>query len=159
MTTTNERHAQILKIRQLPDQLAALVADMNDAQLDFSRGPGDWTTRQVVHHLADSHVNAYIRTKFALTEDHPTFKPYDQEVWAELDDAKTMPLAPSLAILGGLHDRWAHLFESLPEASWSRAGFHPEDGEMTIEHILEHYAWHGENHLRQIQTLREAQGI
>ncbi len=159
MTNQVERNNYIQTIRHLPDHLSQIVADMSDAQLDFSRAPGDWSTRQVVHHLADSHMNAYIRSKLIVTEDRPPLKGYDQEVWAELPDAKTLPLAPSFAILSGVHSRWATFFETVGESDWARVGVHSQDGDMTLDYILEHYAWHCDNHIEQIQTLRNAQGL
>ena len=158
MTTAHQRQTDIARIRMLPAQLARLVDGMTDAQLDFSRGPGDWTARQVVHHLADSHINAYVRSKLIATEDRPPLKGYHQEVWAEMTDAKALPLAVSFAILEGIHSRWVTFFENLPDDAWARVGIHSEDGEMSLAYILEHYAWHGDNHLAQIQTLRNAQG-
>ncbi len=159
MISQRERTISIQTLRQFPGHLAQLVADMSDEQLDFARFPGDWSTRQVIHHLADSHINAYIRSKFVVTQEQPPLRAYAQEIWAELPDAKTLPLAPSIAILSGLHERWALFFENLSESDFARVGVHSEDGPTTLDAMLEHYAWHCDNHLAQIQTLRDAQSI
>lgn len=144
------RRQRIDRIAALPEALAAAVAGLSEAQLD-ARSPEDiWNVRQVVHHLADSHMNAFIRTKLIVTEERPTLKPYDQDAWALLLDTQAMPCAASLDILRGLHLRWVKLFESLGEWDWSRVGLHPESGEVTIDSILRGYAQHGEDHLDQI---------
>ncbi|MBI3873177.1 MAG: putative metal-dependent hydrolase [candidate division Zixibacteria bacterium] len=158
MTTPAERTAMIAKIRQLPSQVEAAVKGLNDAQLDTPYGEGKWTPRQVVHHLADSHLNAFIRVKLILTEDKPTLKPYDQVKWANTHEAKDLPVAPSLAIIGGLHSRWSALLDSVRDTDWQRKAQHPERGEMTLDDILRLYAHHGENHVGQITGLRQRKG-
>jgi hypothetical protein len=150
MFTPQERRARIDKIRRLPAQLEALVSPLTPSQLTTPYLAGEWTVAQNVHHLADSHINSYIRMRLMLTEDHPTLKPYDQEVWATLPDAGTPDLQSSLAILRGLHHRWVQLFESLQEDDWARAGLHPEVGEITVEDILRIYSDHCDAHLDQI---------
>jgi hypothetical protein len=152
--TQAERLQKIDAIRKLPDLLEATVAGLTDAQLDTPYRAGGWTVRQVVHHLADSHMNAFVRAKLILTEDHPTVKPYDQDKWAELVDTKRLPVRSSLALVRGLHERWTALLESLPEEAWSRSAKHPEIGEITLERILTIYSGHGEKHVETIRTLR-----
>ena len=155
MTTSLERRERIARIAALPGALAAVVAGLSDADLD-ARVPADpWTIRQVTHHIADSHINAFIRMKLMLTEDHPTLKPYDQDAWARLADA-AMPVDATLALLGGLHARWVRLLESLGDADWRRGALHPENGEVTLESMLVTYSDHGEEHVAQIGRIRAA---
>jgi hypothetical protein len=160
MHTPDERAALIAKIRSLPQQLETLVSGLTDEQLDFSPGSREWSARQIVHHVADSHMNAFIRLKLAITENHPTIKAYDQELWAELPDTKHMPLEPSFSILRGLHQRWVAAFESLSEDDWNRTARHPEYGTtISPDTLVETYAEHGEIHLDQIRRALAAQGI
>ena len=125
------RAAQIETLRQLPERLRAAVAGLNDAQLDTPYREGGWTVRQVVHHLADSHANSYIRFKLALTEDWPTIKPYDEAAWARLPDSR-MPIDRSLVFIDALHARWVALLESMSEEDFQRGFNHPERGRMTL---------------------------
>jgi len=152
--TDVERAGAIAKIESAPAMLRAAVNGMSDAQLDVTYREGSWTLRQVVHHLADSHVNAYTRFRLALTEDHPTVKPYDENRWAALDDARAMPVEVSLRLLEALHERWARLLRSLKPADFDRTIDHPENGTMTIDHLLAMYAWHGEHHVAHITLAR-----
>ena len=156
--TSSERRVMIEKIRRLPQILEAAVKGLNDAQLDTPYRAGSWTVRQVVHHIADSHMNGFIRLKLALTEDHPTLKPYDQDRWAVLVDSARLPPEHSLAIVRGLHHRWSTLLDSISEADWGRTAYHPEDGEMTVETFLTVYADHGEKHVDSISSLRKQKG-
>ena len=156
MLTTTERHERIESIKNLPAALEAAVKGLTDQQLDTPYREGGWTVRQVVHHLADSHLNAFIRMKLILTETNPTLKPYDQDSWAKLADTVTVPLAPSLGILRGLHERWYVLLNSMPETAWLRKAIHPERGEVTLESILVTYSNHGVNHVEQITGLRKS---
>ncbi len=114
--------------------------------------------RQVVHHVADSHANAYIRTRFALAENNPTIMPYNESDWAKLYDAKSQPVEPSLMILDGLHARWVALFGSLKPTEFSRTLMHPENGPMTLDTVVAMYAWHGKHHTGHITSHRERQG-
>jgi hypothetical protein len=155
MSTPAERQERIARIAALPDALAAIVAALSDAELDARTDANPWTVRQVTHHIADSHLNAFIRLKLMLTEDHPTIKPYDQEAWAQLADA-ALPVGTTLALLRGLHARWVRLFESLGPDDWARTAYHPENGEVTVEWLLDTYARHGQDHLDQIQRIRQA---
>ncbi len=154
--TEIERHDRIENIRTLPDEIEAVVRGLNERQLDTPYGEGKWTVRQVVHHVADSHMNAYIRMKLIMTEDVPTLKPYDQDEWAKLHDAQKLPVETSLSLIRGLHERWCGLMQHLPEDAWRRKGRHPEHGDLSMEGILTIYAKHGKNHVQQIQNLRTA---
>jgi hypothetical protein len=155
MPTPNERKILIAKIRNFSQQLNSLVSSYAETQLDTPVATGEWSIRQIVHHVADAHYNGYIRMKLVLTENKPILKPYDQEAWADLQDMK-LPIQASLLILQGLHERWASLLESLPEASWERSGVHLENGLMKLDDLLVTYADHGETHLAQISKLKPA---
>jgi hypothetical protein len=149
-----EREMKIGKIKALPGHMESAVAGLSDQQLDTRYRDGGWTIRQVVHHVADSHANAFIRMKLILTEHHPTIKPYDQDSWAAQVDYTTMPVASSLAIIRGLHERWVCLLESVPEPAWTRTANHPERGTVTLDSLLTIYAGHGEKHVEHIMGLR-----
>lgn len=155
--TPEERRACIEEIRILPDLVRDAIEGLNDARLDTAYREGGWTVRQVVHHIADSHVNAYGRMKLVLTERHPTLKPYDQDAWAELADY-ALPVDSSIALLAGLHRRWAAFLEAVPDEGWGRTAYHPEDGEVTLEGLLRSYARHGRHHVGQIEELRRSSG-
>ena len=156
MTTPSERATRINRIRQLPALAREAVRGLDPSQLDTPYGPGKWTSRQVLHHLADSHMNAFVRMKLILTEDHPTLKPYDQEAWATTADGARSDAEASLAILRGLHARWVDLLSALPEDAWERSAHHPESGEVTLDVLLRIYAGHGDLHLARIHELRQA---
>ena len=159
MTTPDERAARIAAIRALPGQLEAAVANWSDEQLDYRPAPGEWCARQIIHHVADSHMNAFIRMKLALAEDTPTIKPYDQEVWAEMVDGNQGNVEDSLLILRGLHARWARLWDSLGEADYARAYFHPEHGSHTaLDQHLVYYSDHGKVHIEQIAAIARSRG-
>lgn len=155
---TAQRKAWMERIRTLPDRAEEAVRGLDDRQLDSPYRPGGWTVRQLVHHLADAHMNAFMRVKLILTEENPILKTYDQDEWARLPDADRMPVQASLAILRGLHERWYALLQAIPDASFRRTGRHPERGEMTVDDLLALYARHGDTHLEQIRTFRSAQG-
>ena len=138
--------------------LREAVKGLNAAQLDTPYRPGGWTVRQVVHHLPDSHLNAYIRVRMALTEEKPTIKPYDEARWAELEDARRGPLEVSLQLLNAVHLRWLALFRSLEEDDWKRVYIHPEHGKVSVEAALAQYAWHQRHHTAHITSLRERSG-
>ena len=156
MSGMTDRPAMITKLRELPAALRSAVEGLADWQLDTPYREGGWTPRQVVHHVADSHLNAFVRTKLILTETHPPLKPYDQDAWAATAEADRHGIEASLRIVEGLHERWAALLESLPETAWQRTGHHPERGEISIGDLLETYAYHGERHAGQILALRRA---
>jgi hypothetical protein len=153
-----DRTTNLRALRDLPGKLRETVAGLTDVQLDTPYRDGGWTVRQVIHHLADSHMHAYLRMKLMVNEDHPTIKPYDQNVWAANADSARGAIAPSLDLLGGLQNRWADFLEALPEAAWSRGGLHPERGEVTMSGTLETYARHGEKHIAHMSGLRRARG-
>lgn len=150
MLTDAQRQSCIDQIRQLPSQIADLVRDLTPAQLTARPLPGEWSVAQNVHHLADSHMNSYIRCKLILTEENPTLKPYDQDAWAALPDAQSADIAVSLTLLTQLHQRWVLFWEALPSDAWARTGFHPENGAITLEMQLQLYAAHGLAHVEQI---------
>ena len=153
-----QRKAMIDAIADTPAKLKAAVAGLNEQQLDTPYRPGGWTVRQVVHHLPDSHMNAFVRFKLGLTEDKPTIKPYDEALWAQLADAKA-PIQPSLSLLESLHLRWIALLNSIPPAGWQRTLIHPEHpAPMTLDDVLQIYAWHGRHHVAHITSLRERSG-
>jgi DinB superfamily len=148
--TSQARKPLIDKIRRLPAQIEALVSGLSEPQLTTHFLAGEWTVAQNVHHLADSHMNSYIRCKLILTEENPPLKPYDQDAWANLPDAQSADLSTSLALLQQLHARWVTFWETLPDDAWPRIGFHPANGPMTLDDILRSYADHGEAHIDQI---------
>ena len=152
------RNEMIEQIAETPAKMRAAVAGLSEKQLDTPYREGGWTVRQVVHHLADSHLNAYVRFKLAMTEDAPTIKTYEQQLWAETPDAKSAPAEPSLSMLDGLHQRWVLLLRSMRAADFSRQFTHPEHGKMTLERLLGLYAWHGRHHTAHITSLREREG-
>jgi hypothetical protein len=145
-------------LRELPSRIGAATDGLAGAQLDTPYRVGGWTVRQVVHHVADSHMHAYLRTKHALTEDVPTIKPYDEAMWAELPDTR-LPLEPSLAVLEGVHRRWVALFDSLGADAWQRTYYHPESAaHWPIWKVAGLYAWHSRHHVAHITFLREREG-
>lgn len=152
------RAERIEQIASVPAALGVAVKGLNDAQLDTPYREGGWTTRQIVHHLADSHMNAFIRVKLGVTEDNPTIKPYDEGTWAKTTDSLETPIALSLSILEGLHARWTHLMRSLDASAFDRMVLHPERGPMSLGDVLGLYAWHGKHHTTQITQLRERSG-
>ncbi len=152
-----ERRDLIDRIARLPDQVAELVAGLTPEQLQGHFLAGEWNVAQNVHHLADSHMNSFIRTKLLLTEDHPTIRPYDQDLWAVTPDADNLDIEDSIQLLAGLHRRWVRLFESLSDEQWARTGNHPELGVISVVGILESYAPHGEGHLDQMRRSLAAQ--
>jgi hypothetical protein len=150
------RAEQISILRQLPSTLQAAVSGLNHTQLDTPYRDGGWTVRQLVHHIADSHANAYVRTKLALTEDWPTIKPYDEAAWARLADSH-LPIDGSLAMIAALHERWVALLESLSNADFQRGYNHPENGRQDLATVLAIYAWHSRHHTAHITKLRSRQ--
>ena len=153
------RRRFIDEIAVTPANFRKAVAGLSERQLDTPYRDGGWTIRQVVHHLADSHMNAYIRQRFTVTEDKPTVKPYDEAVWAELPDAKTGPIGWSLSILDGVHARWATLLKSRKPEDFNRAFIHPEYGERTLDWNVAMYAWHCRHHVAHIAEARKAKGM
>jgi uncharacterized damage-inducible protein DinB len=155
-TTAEARREQTQTLRMLPERLREAVSGLNDAQLDIPYREGGWSVRQLVHHVADSHLNAYIRFKLALTEDWPTIKPYDEVAWAKLADSR-LPIDGSLVLLDSLHARWVTLLESLSDADFERGYVHPEQGRQKLVLALAVYAWHSRHHTAHITGLRERQ--
>lgn len=156
--TDAARQQWIDEIAAAPAHLRAAVDGLTDEQLDTPYRPGGWTVRQVVHHVPDSHLNAYVRCKWALTEDQPLIKTYDEKAWADLVEARTAPVDLSLALLDALHARWVVLLRSLSEADFARAIQHPEWDRVAIEWLLAQYAWHGRHHVAHITSLKERMG-
>jgi uncharacterized damage-inducible protein DinB len=150
--------AMIQEIASVPGALTAAVKGLNDTQLDTPYRPGGWTPRQIVHHIADSHMNAYIRFKLGMTEDNPTIKPYDEKKWAETPDGGKAPVDVSLGIVDGVHRRWVMFLKTLDAAAFTRTIQHPERGPMTLSDLLQLYAWHGRHHTAHITGLRQRMG-
>ena len=156
---TEEQKQKFLDdIAHAPANLRAAVKGLSEQQLDTPYRPEGWTVRQVVHHVPDSHLNAYIRFKLALTEEEPTIKPYAEDRWAQLADTQATPVEVSLAMLDSLHDRWVRLLRSLKPEEWKRTFRHPERGVVSLEMNLAMYAWHGRHHVAHITSLRERNG-
>ncbi len=153
--TSAERRDAIDAIAAAPAALRGALAGLTDSQLDTAYRPGGWTVRQLAHHLPDSHLNAYLRFRLALTEDFPTIKPYDEAAWAELADARTAPVAVSLQLLDALHERLVALLRATPDDDFARTLNHPENGLMTLDALLSVYAWHGRHHVAHVTALRE----
>jgi uncharacterized damage-inducible protein DinB len=153
--TPDGRTRAIAAIRETPAQLRAAVRGLDDRQLDTPYRDGGWTVRQVVHHVPESHMNAYIRFKLALTEDNPTIKPYAEDAWAKLADVKRTPIETSLGLLDALHQRWVTLLELLKPDDFTRPLVHPEAGPLTLDYLLQMYAWHGRHHVAHVTTLRQ----
>ena len=153
-----EREQWLAEIAATPANLRAAVAGLTDEQLDTPYRPGGWTVRQVVHHLADSHMNAYVRFRLTLTESEPTIKPYDEGLWAQLNDARTAPTELSLALLDSLHQRLVLLLRGVKPEDFARKLNHPEHGRVALEKYLAMYAWHGKHHVAHITGLRERSG-
>ena len=148
------RRERIQTLKVLPATLAAAVADLTDEQLDTAYRPGGWTVRQTAHHVPDSHANAMIRFKLALTEDTPTIRPYYEDRWALLGDSK-LPVDVSLRLIAAVHERWVALLESMTEEDYNRKLIHPESGEWILEEFLAMYAWHSKHHTAHITSLRD----
>lgn len=152
-----DRAAMIDQIAALPAELRAALAGLTDAQLDMPYRPDGWTVRQVVHHVADSHMNAFIRFRLGLTEHEPTVKPYNEKAWAALPDSKLDPEL-SLRLIEPLHERMTTMLRSVTDAEWGRVLHHPDSGRMTIDTVLQIYAWHGRHHVAHITSLRARMG-
>jgi hypothetical protein len=149
----------ISEISILPEKIRREVIHLTADQLDTAYRPGGWTIRQVVNHLSDSHMNALIRFKLALTEETPVIKPYHEQYWAELADSKTIDIHAALMILDGVHSRWSVLMNSLKEKEWDRSFVHPEKGrEIRLKESAGSYAWHGNHHLAHITRLKTRNG-
>ena len=152
------RAEAIEHIAGLPALLGPAVRGLSDEQLDTPYREGGWTVRQLVHHLADSHMNAFLRFKLVVTEDNPPLKGYDQNAWADTVDGRTLPIAPSLAILEGMHARWAEFLRALGPEAFARPGLHSENGSITLDTLLQIYSWHGRHHVAHVTELRKREG-
>ena len=152
-----KRTQWIEEIAALPAHLRAAVEGLEQSQLDTPYRDGGWTVRQVVHHVADSHVNAYVRLKLALTEDSPAIKPYEEQRWAELPDSR-LPVPVSLALLDALHERWVVLLRSMRDETFARTWVHPEHGTRDLDFLLQLYAWHSRHHVAHVTGLRARRG-
>lgn len=146
-------------LKFLPQELELAIQDLDEAQLQTPYREGGWTVQQLVHHVADSHINAYTRFKLGLTEDNPTIKPYEEKEWAMLNDVNAVPINVSITLLHALHRRWAATLINLSDEQWQRTVFHPEQKkEITLWFLLGMYAWHGKHHVKHITALRERNG-
>ncbi|MGB2675867.1 MAG: putative metal-dependent hydrolase [Candidatus Acidiferrum sp.] len=152
------RQAAIDDIAATPAKVRAAVAGLSDAQLDTPYREGGWTVRQVVHHLVDSHMNAYVRWRLALTETQPTIKPYEESAWANLEDARSAPVEVSLRLLEPLHERWVRLLRSVKTEQYARTLLHPDHGVKNLDWLLFLYTWHGKHHTAHITQLRKQKG-
>jgi uncharacterized damage-inducible protein DinB len=155
--SVEERLNAIAAIAELPEQLRNAADGLDSAQLNTPYREGGWTVRQLVHHIADSHMNAFIRVRLALTEDWPTIKPYDEQAWATLHDSAA-PIEWSLELIESLHARWVMMLQSLTDEQWQRGYRHPENGPQTVEDATLMYAWHSRHHVAHITHLRVAEG-
>lgn len=150
---------RLLDIRALPQEIEYAVTNLDHHHLDTPYRDGGWTVKQVVHHVADSHMNAYIRFKLALTETKPTIRPYEQAAWAELPDSQNVPVNLSVTLLFALHARWGEILKHLTPDQWNLTVYHPEHKkEMSLWYLLGMYAWHGRHHVAHITRLRERMG-
>jgi len=156
--TPGKRRASIAAIRATPAALRAAVTGLTDTQTGTPYREGGWTVRQVVHHVPESHMNAFTRFKLALTEDNPTIKPYEEDRWVKLGDIERTPLETSLVLLDALHQRWVTLLDVMTDADFRRPLQHPVSGAMTLDRMLQLYAWHGPHHVAHITTLRSREG-
>jgi hypothetical protein len=146
----------LIDISNLPQHLENAVINLDEAQVNTPYRPEGWTVKQLVHHVADSHMNAYIRFKLGLTEDNPVIKPYEEAAWANLSDTRNLPFNLSLTILHALHARWVEIAKNITEEEWNRTVFHPEHKkEITLWHLLGMYAWHGRHHTAHVTALKE----
>ncbi len=146
-------------IRFLPENLEHAVLNLDEAQLETPYREGGWTVKQLVHHVADSHMNAYIRFKLGLSEENPTIKPYNQDAWAQMPDTKNLPINLSFTILHAMHRRWYEILINISTEQWNRTGVHPEyNKQMTLWYLLGMYAWHSRHHTAHINSLRERMG-
>src|ERR1700688_2737113 len=156
--TPGELADAIAQIGETPKRMCEAVGGLSGGQLDTPYRPGGWTVRQLTHHVPDSHMNAYVRLKLALTENEPTIKPYEEGLWADLPDSRETPVEVSLALLEFLHLRWDILLRSLQPADFARRLLHPALGTMTVDNLVHHYAWHGRHHVAHIASLRQREG-
>ena len=156
---TDEQRLQCIQdIADAPQRLRAAVQGLNEQQLDTPYRPEGWTVRQVVHHLPDSHLNAYVRFKLTMTEHEPKIKTYEEGLWAQLPDARTAPIEMSLRLLESLHQRWVNFLNTMTHTDLQKKFVHPEHGFMSLGFLLRLYSWHGKHHVAHITSLRERMG-
>lgn len=156
--SAEQRAEHIARIAAQPVNLAAAMSGLGAEDYAAPYRPGGWTVRQLVHHMADSHANAYIRVKLALTEHEPTIKPYDQDAWVALADSELVSPLVSLTMFTAIHERLVAVLQSLDAGQFARRLVHPENGPMTIDQLVALYAWHGDHHVRHIELFRESYG-
>jgi uncharacterized damage-inducible protein DinB len=156
--TSDERRELVQQIAATPARMREAVDGLTESQLDTPYRDGGWSVRQVVHHVPDSHMNAYTRVKLALTEEQPTIKPYDEAAWAKLNDVRDTPIETSLVLLETLHQRWDTILRAMTGADFERTLLHPEHGVMTLDALVAMYAWHGRHHVGHITSLRARSG-
>lgn len=151
-----QKEEWLLDIKFLPAELELSVQNLDESQLQTPYRDGGWTVHQLVHHIADSHINAYLRFKLCLTEENPTIKTYDQNAWSQLNDTKNLPVNISLTLLHALHQRWYVMLKDLPDEAWDRTVYHPEQKkQLTLWELLGMYSWHGKHHVAHINNLKE----
>lgn len=155
--TAEHLETWIEEIARLPEAFRRAVSDLDDAQLDTPYRDGGWTVRQLTHHVPDSHLNCYVRFKWALTEDEPMIKAYDEKAWARLRDSEG-PIEPSLRLLAAVHERWVSLLRSLSPQQLTRVFHHPDSGPQRLDATVGSYAWHGRHHLAHVTELRQRRG-
>ena len=156
--TPDKRQLAIGAIRETPARLRAAVTGLTPDQIETPYRDGGWTVRQVVHHVPESHMNAFVRFKLALTEDKPTIKPYEEDLWVKLPDIPRVPIETSLTLLDALHQRWIAILEFMSPAQFTRPLIHPQHGEVRLDWMLQLYAWHGRHHTAHVTALRSAKG-
>jgi hypothetical protein len=156
--TSDERRALVEQIAATPARMRAAATGLSESQLETPYRDGGWTVRQVVHHVPDSHMNAYTRVKLALTENEPTIKPYDEAAWAKLNDVRDTPIETSLVLLETLHERWDKILSAMTDADFARTLLHPDHGVITLDWLIALYAWHGRHHVAHITSLRDRSG-
>lgn len=152
------RAETLRRLQRVPASLRLAVVDLTAAQLDTPYRPGGWTVRQLVHHVADSHMNFYMRLKLAMTEVNPVIRPYEEQLWAELPDVAAVPIEVSLALLDGVHERADRVLRAMSDADFQRTYVHPASGQHTVDYLIGMYAWHGEHHTAQVRALRTREG-
>jgi len=146
----------LIDIKYLPNLLENAILNLDEHQLETPYRPEGWSVKQLVHHVADSHMNAYIRFKLGLTENNPTIKPYNEAAWATLSDTKNLPINLSMTLLFALHTRWVEVLSSIAKEDWNRTVYHPEQNkEITLWHLLGMYAWHSRHHTAHVTALRQ----
>jgi hypothetical protein len=154
-----QKEEWLADIRFLPNAIENALSNLNESQIQTPYREGGWTVHQLVHHIADSHMNAYIRFKLGYTEDNPTIRPYEEKLWAETADVKNLPVNISITLLFALHQRWYEFLAHFSEADWQKTVFHPEHKkQFTLWHLLGMYAWHSRHHTAHINNLKERNG-